>query len=173
MKKEMLEHAARALRSFGATPRHAQLARVPSATVSEAQAADALQALATQASADTPVTGWWQHPDRLANTAQNAPLPDAAAMETLLEGEWTVGHSTLQLRRIGSSLRLNRLLETTDTAEAPAGADVQPTLVHVHELIGRADLNAPTLSVAVYSLWDPERQQVVPIAQRLLTLGQA
>ena len=50
---------------------------------------------------------------------------------------------------------------------------MQPTLVQVHQLIGRADLNTPALSVAVYSIWDTERQQVVPAAQRLLTLGQA
>jgi CheY-like chemotaxis protein len=172
MNHDMLNHALRALRSFGGEHRLVFLAREPATFVTSLEAADALQTLASQNSQQKPLVGWWQEPDTLAHTAQieKPAQPDAAVMDILLEGEWTVGNTTLQLRRVGSTLLLNRIMEVGNTAISLADADVQRALAQTHTLIGRTDLNVKGMEVAVYSVWDDDRQQVVPVAQRLLTL---
>lgn len=170
--QELLAQAARALRRFGATPRQVSLHREMATDLTAAQAAAALHNLAAQASAQTPLLGWWQEPECIVHTAQReAPaLPDAALMEILLEGEWTCGSTSVQLRRCGTVLRQTRLTELPPSATA-AGSGVQPALAQTHALLGRADRNIRTMEVVVYSVWDTRRQQVVPVAQRLLTLS--
>jgi len=175
--KKLLEHAAHALRSFGASPSQVGLRREFSIELTPPEAALALQNLAAQANDRCPLVGWWQMPEYVAHTAQSepTPLPDAAKMNLLLEGEWTCGNTTLQLRRHGNGLRQSRLTELSPDAQAPApggaSGDIQPALAQTHALLGRADLHLGTITVVVYSIWDAQRQQVVPVAQRLRSFG--
>lgn len=175
--KKLLENAARAVRSFGAEPVLVYLHREPACDLTPAQAAAALQSLAALANAEEPLVGWWQEADCVAHTAQRepSPLPNAAVMEVLLEGEWTCGKTTLQLRRHGHLLRQSRLVELPFDAQAPAQADansdVHAALAQKHALLGRTDLAVGSITVVVYSIWDAQRHQVVPVAQRLLFMG--
>jgi hypothetical protein len=175
--QELLAHAARTLQGFGAMPRQVSLLRESSTDLTPAQAAAALQSLANQANSQAPLLGWWQQPDCVVHTAQReAPiLPDETAMEILLEGEWTCGNTTLQLRRCGNTLRQSLLVELSPNTQVPVKGDrkidMQPAMAQTHALLGRADLNIQTMEVVVYSMWDAQRQQVIPVAQRLLTLS--
>jgi len=159
-----LRHAVNALARMSSAqkidiqpPRLVWLERVAAQAVTPQQIGEALQAL------PAPVQGWWQSADRLAIATPQIPSPaaDNADWHQLLEGEWTAGPQTIQVKRVGNVLRLARLVEHT---QPHTGA--QPMLATEHAQIPRQDL-AQTMTVTTYAQWSDTQAQVVPVAQRL------
>lgn len=167
---QMLDIAERALRAQHSNPRRVQLARHPAKVATPAAAHAALRALVERVQASDQLFGWWQDPQRVLNTALNAALPTEAELAHLLEGEWTVGLRSLQIRRNGSQLMMTTIEEVGPNGSASSDCDVQPAIAQAHPLVGRSDLNAAHIEVAVYSVWDANRLQVVPVAQRLVCI---
>ena len=173
MSYDLIEVTARALRAHGATPRQTKLVRHRARAVTANQAAHALTELAQLANSGEPLVGWWQDPDTLSHTGLCAAVPDVATLAHLLEGEWTVGPTTLKLRRSGADLIQSCLSEQKGDSTADSSIYVQPALAQRHTFIGRNDLRASQIELMVYSVWDEERQQVIPVAQRLLSITSA
>lgn len=138
-------------------PRLVWLERVAAQAVTAQQLSAALQAL------PAPVQGWWQTADHLviASPPLSYPAPDSRDWPELLQGEWTAGNQTIQVKRVGNVLRLARLSEH---AQAHAGAT--PMLATDHAQVPRQDF-AQTMAVTTYAQWSDAQAQVVPVAQRL------
>ena len=141
-------------------PRLVWLERVAAQAVTPQQIREALQAL------PEPVCGWWQTADHLcvATPQVHSPSPDSAEWQQLLEGEWTAGPQTIQVKRVGNLLRLARLVEHAQTH--PAG---KPMLATDHAQVPRQDI-AQSMVVTTYAQWSEAQAQVVPVAQRLQQL---
>lgn len=161
---EFLRNAANALACMAGAqrdrpnpPRLVWLERVAAQAVTPQQLSAALQAL------PAPVQGWWQTADQLviASPSISHPAADSHDWEGLLQGEWTAGPHTIQVKRVGNVLRLSRL---TEHAHAHTGAT--PMLATDHPQVPRQDL-AQSMSVTTYAQWSDVQAQVVPVAQRL------
>ena len=141
-------------------PRLVWLERVAAQAVTAEQLSAALQAL------PAPVQGWWQTADQLviASPSLSHPAADSHDWAALLQGEWTAGQQTLQVKRVGNVLRLARL---TEHAQAHTGAS--PMLATDHGQVPRQDL-AQSMTVTTYAHWSDDQAQVVPVAQRLKQL---
>lgn len=172
MSRDLLEVAARALRAFEASPRITVLVRESVVSVTSQGAFDRLAGLYSAATQASPVHGWWQDADSIGHTARGDVLPDLEKVGRLLEGEWTVANRTIQLRRIGAELFLSAIGELNpEDREIVDGGRHTDALAQAHQFVGRADLGASTLSVMVYSVWDDVRQQLSPVAQRLMSIS--
>ena len=138
-------------------PRLVWLERVAAQAVTAEQLSAALQAL------PAPVQGWWQTADQLviASPSLSHPAADSHDWAALLQGEWTAGAHTIQVKRVGNVLRMARLTE-----HAQPHDQAQAMLATDHAQVPRQDL-AQALSVTTYAQWSDAQAQVVPVAQRL------
>lgn len=161
---EFLRNAANALAGMtGAQrdrtnqPRLVWLERVAAQAVTAQQLSAALQAL------PAPVHGWWQTADHLviASHQLSYPAADSSDWAELLQGEWTAGPQTIQVKRVGNVLRLARLTE-----HAQPHDQAQAMLATDHAQVPRKDF-AQTMAVTTYAQWSDVQAQVVPVAQRL------
>lgn len=141
-------------------PRLVWLERVAAQAVTAQQLSAALQALQAL---PAPVHGWWQTADHLviASPPLSYPAPDSRDWPELLQGEWTAGNQTIQVKRVGNVLRMARLTE-----HAQPHDQAQAMLATDHAQVPRQDL-AQALSVTTYAQWSDAQAQVVPVAQRL------
>lgn len=161
---EFLRHAARALAAMPgasatilALPRLVWLERVAAQAMTPQQLSEALCAL------PAPLQGWWQTADELviATPTHSLPSPVGTEWAQLLQGEWTAGSQTLQVTRVGHTLRMARLVEH---AQPHPGA--VPMLASDHTQVPRQDL-ARDMVVTTYAQWSDAMAQVAPVAQRL------
>ena len=164
---EFLRNAAKALAGMHNAqntdtqpPRLVWLERVAAIAASHQEIIEILKAL------PAPVQGWWQTADHfvVATPMANCPATGSADWAQLLEGEWTAGPQTIQVKRVSNVLRLARMVE-----HAQPHAGTQPTLATDHTQVPRQDL-ARTMAVTTYAQWSDAQAQIVPVAQRLKDL---